>query len=104
MDDGGSGERRLTSNPAEDTSPDWSPDKHRIVFVSTRDGNRELYVMNADDGSLQTRLTASSGSEEAPRWSVDGTRITFVTDRDGGSHQYSMNADGTGQVRTEAVP
>lgn len=46
----------------------------KIVFVSNRDGNPEVYVMNGD-GSGQTRLTNSPEWEYAPRWSPDGTRI-----------------------------
>ncbi|MGH9266272.1 MAG: TolB family protein [Acidimicrobiales bacterium] len=100
----GSELRRLTDDPGHDFGAQWSPDGTGIAFVSDRDGDREIYVMNAADSSVQTRLTNSPGSDEAPRWSADGARITFVTDRDGGTHQYSMNADGTGQVRVEAVP
>jgi len=39
----------------------------RIAFVSYRDGNSEIYVMNAD-GSEQTRLTDNPASDVGPRW------------------------------------
>ena len=52
----GSNPVNLTNNPADDRSPTWSPDGRRIAFVSDRDGNHEIYVMNAD-GTGQTRLT-----------------------------------------------
>ena len=38
----------LTSNPASDTDPAWSPDGTRIAFTSDRSGNRDVWVMNAD--------------------------------------------------------
>jgi Tol biopolymer transport system component len=68
----------------------------KIVFVSDRDGNREIYTMNPD-GTGQTRLTFNSAFEGGPRWSPDGTKIVFVSDRDGAGTQriYVMNADGS---------
>jgi Tol biopolymer transport system component len=48
MNADGSGERRLTDNPAYDGWPAWSPDGSRITFMSTRSGNPDLYVMDAD--------------------------------------------------------
>jgi Tol biopolymer transport system component len=52
----GSGQRRLTRDPAHDSDPAWSPDGRRIAFISTRDGERAIYVMNAD-GSQQRSVT-----------------------------------------------
>jgi Tol biopolymer transport system component len=48
MNADGSGQINLTNNPAADDVPSWSPDGRRIAFASDRDGNREIYVMNAD--------------------------------------------------------
>ena len=59
MNSDGSGQTRLTNNPAFDTAPAWSPDGTKILFTSLRDGPASLYVMNAD-GSNQTRVTAGS--------------------------------------------
>jgi Tol biopolymer transport system component len=71
----------------------------RIAFVSTRDGDPEIYVMNAD-GTGITRLTNSLGNDVSPAWSPDGTRIAFRSDRDGGNEEiYVMNADGTSVTR-----
>jgi len=70
----------------------------RIAFVSDRDGDFEIYRMNAD-GSGQTNLTNHSGQDYEPAWSPDRTKIAFVSSRDGNYEIYVMNADGTGQTR-----
>ena len=70
----------------------------QIVFTSDRDGNNEIYVMNAD-GSGQTRLTNNVAADTQPAWSPDGSRIVFTSNRDGNGEIYVMNADGSGQTR-----
>ena len=67
----------------------------RIVFHSNRDGNNEIYLMNAD-GSGQQRRTTQPEADFGPSWSPDGQRIAFTSFRDGNAEIYVMNADGTG--------
>jgi len=69
----------------------------RIAFVSHRDGDAEIYVMDAD-GSNQDRLTNSPGPDRGPAWSPDGTRIAFSTTRGGDEEICIMNADGSNPV------
>ena len=92
MNADGTGETRLTNNPAFDGHPDWSPDGEKIAFERDFD---EIYVMNAADGSGQTRLTTG----EAPSWSPDGEKIAFAR-----GDIYVMNADGTGETRLTNSP
>ncbi|HKY45140.1 MAG TPA: DUF5050 domain-containing protein [Pyrinomonadaceae bacterium] len=75
----------------------------RIAFDSTRDGNHEIYVMNAD-GTNQTRLTNSAANDARASISADGDRITFGSNRDGNYEIYVMNADGSGQTRLTNNP
>ena len=71
----GSGAVKLEDDGA---SPAWSPDGTRVAFWSTRDGNRELYVMWWD-GSGVTRITDTTDvCESAPSWSPDGQRLLFL--------------------------
>jgi TolB protein len=73
----GGGIRRLTTDPATDTSPTWSPDGRRIAFVSSRSGNPHIYVMNAD-GSDQRRITFQGTYNQTPQWSPRGDLIAFT--------------------------
>ncbi len=67
----GSGLRKLTSNPANDFDPAWSPDGRMIAFRSERDGNTEIYLMAAD-GSTQRNLSRDPSDDWGPTWSPDG--------------------------------
>ena len=70
----------------------------KIAFQSRRDGNWQIYEMNAD-GSEQTRLTNNNYDDMVPVWSPDGTKILFQSNRDGNWEIYVMNADGSGQTK-----
>jgi Tol biopolymer transport system component len=93
MDPDGSNRVQLTTDPASDLVPAWSPDGTKIAFRSNRDGNFEIYVMNAD-GSGQTRLTSNTAADTDPAWSPDGTKIVFTRS----SQMIVMNSDGTGEA------
>ena len=89
---------KLTKNNYLDTAPSWSPDGKQIVFISNRDGNNEIYVMNAD-GSHQTRLTNNPALDFYPVWSPDSKQIAFVSKRNGNYDIYVINADGSNLLR-----
>ncbi len=75
----------------------------KILFQSDRDGDWEIYVMNAD-GSHVVQLTYNSASDEYPVWSPDGEQIAFKSNRDGNFEIYVMKADGTEQRRLSNHP
>jgi Tol biopolymer transport system component len=75
----------------------------QIAFVSDRDGNQEIWVMNADGTNLRN-ITNHRAHDWMPTWSPDGTRIAFVSDRDGNWEIYVMNADGTNLRRLTNHP
>jgi Tol biopolymer transport system component len=58
---------QLTDNTSSDYYPVWSPDGKQIAFVSTRDGNREIYLMQAN-GSEQVNLTNNPANDFSPSW------------------------------------
>jgi len=93
------------------STPAWSPDGRTIVFVSGRDGNGEVYAMDAD-GTSPRNLTQDPAQDVHPAWSPDGRRIAFVSSRSPSSRCkpgpgpcwddlnrqseiYVMNADGS---------
>ncbi len=91
-------ERNLSRHAAADRDPAWSPDGNRIAFATDRDGNFEIYLMNAD-GTGQTRLTSHPAADRNPAWSRDGKQIIFQSNRDGNEEIYLMNADGSQPTR-----
>ena len=69
-----------------------------LVFVSTRDGNPEIYSINSN-GSGARRLTNNAATDATPSRSGDGRTVVFSSLRDGNSEIYKMNADGSGLLR-----
>jgi len=87
---------KLSADTASASDPAFSPDGSRIAFVSLRDGNAEIYVMNAD-GSGSTRVTNDPLTDGRPSFTPDGQTIVFHSSRTAGKQQiWSVNVDGTG--------
>jgi hypothetical protein len=94
----GSGPTQLSSGPAIDAEPAWSPNHTKIAFSSSRTGSGDIYAMNAN-GTNPTQLTTHSADDASPAWSPDGTKIAFASNRSGNWDIYVMNANGTAQTR-----
>jgi|GEM_PF-866600 len=69
----------------------------KIVFVSDRDGNSEIYRMDTDGGN-QTRLTNNTSFDGLPQFSPDGLKIVFVSNRYGDPDIYIMDVNGRSQT------
>jgi len=79
--------------PAYDGSyPAWSPDGSKIAFTSTRDGNSEIYIVDADGRNLK-RLTNHPAVDQLPRWSPDGQTLVFESNRDGNTEIYRIGRE-----------
>ena len=75
--------KELTTNPAEDYMPSWSPDDKEIAFASTRDGGRGVWAVTVADATERKVLTAA-GLVDAPSWGPSG-QIVYHSDADRGS-------------------
>jgi serine/threonine protein kinase len=67
----------------------------RLAFASDRDGDFEIFLINAD-GSDLVQLTSNASADFAPAWSPDGSQIVFTSTTDGDAEIKVMNADGSG--------
>jgi Tol biopolymer transport system component len=66
--------------------------------VSNRDGNENIYVMDAN-GSNEHALTTNLASDTQPEWSPDGEWIAFLSERSGHVDLYVVHPDRTGLRR-----
>jgi tricorn protease len=72
---------RLTSTPAVESEPHFSPDGQWIAFSSNRSGTNAVYVVSAKGGEA-TRLTWHAANAIARGWSVDGKNILYASERE----------------------
>ncbi|MXZ54332.1 MAG: hypothetical protein F4Z34_14230 [Acidimicrobiaceae bacterium] len=100
MNADGSGLRPLAQHPAYDSGGSWSPDGTQVAFTSDRDGDSEIFVVDADgtnaggslDGELETSDPAEASAQRATvdflgHWPVD------VSDNCGSWHWYFAPGD-----------
>ncbi|MBV9927783.1 MAG: PD40 domain-containing protein [Acidobacteria bacterium] len=118
VDVDGSGLRRVTDGPGDDSEPAWSPDGSRLAFVRGFDATGSGIVVltcvapgniltvavdgglgaEASDVPAERNLTHGAGGTD-PSWSPDGTRIAFASDREGSYDIYTMSAADGHDVR-----
>jgi len=91
--------RQLTDTPGYDAECSFSPDGRRLLFVSDRDGDPDIYVASADGDDVR-QLTDKPGYDGGPFFSPGGDWIAYRTDRLA-EHQlqiHVMRADGSGDT------
>ena len=91
--------RAVVSSPEADHSPAWAPDGDTLAYVTVRDGNAEVYILETDRDEPPQRLTTNEAEDSQPVWSPDGKRIAFVSDLHGQGEIFVMDADGSNQQR-----
>ena len=86
---------QLTNNRDDDVSPVISSDGSKIAFVSNRDGDPEVFVMNSD-GTGVRQLTLNLATDEYPSISGDGTVIAFDSNIGVDYEIFTIRSNGTG--------
>jgi tricorn protease len=88
---------RLTSTPAVESGPHFSPDGSKIAFTSSRSGNNAVYVVGVEGGT-PTRLSWHPSSSNARGWTPDGSRILYASTRgtapSGYNRLWTVSVDG----------
>lgn len=73
--------RRLSSTPAVESDPHFSPDGRWVAFTSNRSGNPDVYVVGVEGGEPR-RLTWYPAASEARGWTPDGRRVLYASTRE----------------------
>jgi Tol biopolymer transport system component len=73
----GTAMQQITSDPADDVQPKFSPDGELVAFSSNRSGNWDIWTVRRDGTELR-RLTTFAGDEISPTWSPNGQMIAFT--------------------------
>ena len=83
MDIDGGSIHRLTSDPASEWGPVWSPDAQQIAFTRVVDGVSKtgVYVMDADGTSIRPVAVTPKGSDFRPSWAPDGRSLVYASIR-----------------------
>ena len=96
---GPSGSRRCGAGGLDyDAEGSYSSDGKQIIFTSFRDGDADIYIMDAD-GKNARRIAAAKGYDGGPFFSPDGKRIIYRSDRKGNDllQVYVNNTEGTAE-------
>jgi TolB protein len=97
IDADGGNLRRLTNNPAIDTSPTWSPTGTQLAFTSDRSGRPQIYVIGVDGTGIR-RMTFESYCDR-PTWSPAPFNEIAYSSRTGPGHDIKILELATGAVR-----
>jgi len=89
------GQRQAVANfRGSNSAPAWAPDGRRLAVVLTRDGNSQIYLINADGSGTPARVSQGSAIDTEPNFSPDGQLLLFTSDRGGSPQIYGMPVGG----------
>jgi eukaryotic-like serine/threonine-protein kinase len=93
----------LTNGYGGDLDPDLSRSGDRIVFSSTRSGQRNLWIAHGDTTDARP-LTSGESTDEYPQFAPDGRLIAFISNRGGQRGLWIVSIDGGVPRRILAAP
>ena len=97
------GDRWLTGDQAGDYAPAWRPGSDTLAFVSWRDGQKDLYLLDTS-GQDSRRVTETEYDEDSPAWHPGGARLTFVRWVDSDADLYALDLESGQTVRLTEDP
>ena len=90
------------------TRPDYggrhSPDGSKIVFISSRSGDNEVWICDSDGSNLFQLTSLKRPSTNGPSWSPDGKYIVFDTNSEKKQDIYIVNVEGGNPRRSTCRP
>jgi len=92
MSAGGGNARRLTSGPAKDQWPRWSPDGSQIAYFSNSRGNDDIYIVDVRT-SKSRPVTRHRGGDFFHNWSPDGRSLVFCSERSGNKDIWTVELE-----------
>ena len=89
----GSSQRRLTFHTHDNFVARLSPDGRRLVYMSNRTGNSEIWLFDLESGE-ERRLTDNPAQDTPADWAPDGKSVLFISDRGGAVHAWTLEVEG----------
>jgi dipeptidyl aminopeptidase/acylaminoacyl peptidase len=90
----------VSHNEAADWLPRWSPDGLHILYETNRDGDSEIYWVDADGRGTRNMTAEASANDLWPAWSRDGLFVAYTSDRTGGDEIFTAQRHGGGITPT----
>jgi len=95
--------RKVADDTGAATEPAFSPDGSRLVYVATRDGQPQIWVMDAD-GSNPARLTNAPGPHGGPVFTADGQGVVYHALRTGHQQIFVQSITGSDAIQLTQEP
>lgn len=94
--------QQLTTDPATDVRPVWSPDGQQIAYQSNRSGSFGVWIMDAN-GENQREITPGDSDDRHPAWSPDGQKLAFDSDASGRREIWIVDSDGQNRQQVTSI-